>query len=90
MIAERPLTEKAALVLSFLRGIDGAMTGADIAAETGINPQGIHGVLNALVKRGLVAKGDSVVLERTNKAGLVEQRPYVTYFVTEAGHAYAL
>ena len=42
------------------------------------------------MKRGLVAKGDKVTLERTNKAGLVEQRQYVTYFVTEAGHAYEL
>lgn len=90
MIKERPLTEKASAVLSYLRGIDGALTGADIAAATDINPQGIHGVLNGLVKRGLVAKGDKVVLSVVNKDGLTEQREYVTYFVTEAGHDFAL
>lgn len=82
----RPLTEKARLVLDFLKGVDGAMTGADIAAETGLNPQGIHGVLNSLVKRGYVAKGDPAIIEVINKDGLAEQRSYVTYFVTDAGH----
>lgn len=83
----KPLTEKAVVALDYLRAQDGAMTGADIAAATGLNPQGIHGVLQSLVKRGFVAKGDSAVLEVINKDGLVEQRSYVTYFVTDAGHA---
>lgn len=79
------LTEKAAIALSFLQGADGALPGADIAEATGLNPQGIHGVLNSLVRRGLVAKGDKVVRPFTNKAGLTEDKEYVTYYVTEAG-----
>ena len=79
------LTEKALLALNFLKDSDGPVTGADIATVTGLNPQGIHGVLNSLVKKGLIAKGEPVTMSRTNKEGLVEERPYVTYFVTPAG-----
>jgi DNA-binding MarR family transcriptional regulator len=79
------LTEKAASALAFLQGLAEPVTGEAIANATGLNPQGIHGVLNSLVKKGLVAKGEPVTMSRTNKAGLVEERPYVTYFVTPAG-----
>lgn len=79
------LTEKALIALTFLQGADGALPGSDIADATGLNPQGIHGVLNSLVKKGLVAKGEPVIRAFTNKAGLTEDKPYVTYYVTEAG-----
>lgn len=79
------LTEKAGIALAFLQGQDEPVTGAQIADATGLNPQGIHGVLNSLVKKGLIAKGDAVTMSVTNKAGLVEERAYVTYFVTPAG-----
>lgn len=79
------LTEKAGIALAFLQGQDEPVTGALIADATGLNPQGIHGVLNSLVKKGLIAKGDAVTMSVTNKAGLVEERAYVTYFVTPAG-----
>lgn len=79
------LTEKAGIALAFLQGQDEPVTGAQIADATGLNPQGIHGVLNSLVKKALVAKGDAVTMSVTNKAGLVEERAYVTYFVTPAG-----
>lgn len=79
------LTEKAGIALAFLQGQADPVTGEAIATATGLNAQGVHGVLNSLVKKLLVAKGDPVTLSRTNKAGLVEERPYVTYFVTAAG-----
>lgn len=79
------LTDKAAIVLEFLQGQEEALTGAQIAEATELNPQGIHGVLNSLVKKGLVEKGDSVTMEVVNKKGLAEQRAYVTYMVTPAG-----
>lgn len=79
------LTEKALIALTFLQGADEPLTGAAIADATGLNPQGIHGVLNSLFKKGLIAKGEPVTMSVTNKAGLVEERAYVTYFVTPAG-----
>jgi DNA-binding MarR family transcriptional regulator len=79
------LTPNGALALQFLQGQDGPVTGSDIAAATGLNPQGIHGVLNGLVKKGLVAKADSVTRPFTNKAGLTEEKSYVTYIVTDLG-----
>lgn len=79
------LTEKTALALEFLQGQSGAVTGASVADGTGLNPQGIHGVLNSLVKKGLIAKGDPVTMSVVNKDGVTEDRPYVTYLVTPAG-----
>lgn len=82
------LTEKAALALEFLQGAEGNLTGAQIAEATGLNPRGVHGVLNSLVKHGLIDKGDKVAMSVVNKDGLTEERLYVTYFVTEAGASF--
>ena len=79
------LTEKAAIVLEFLQRQEAPLTGAQIAQATGLNPQGIHGVLNSLVKKELVGKDEPVTMEVVNKQGLKEQRAYVTYVVTAAG-----
>jgi len=79
------LTEKSALALEFLQGQSEPITGAAVAEGTGLNPQGVHGVLNSLVKKGLVAKGDPVTMSVINKEGASEERPYVTYLVTPAG-----
>lgn len=79
------LTEKAAIALEFLQGQSEPITGAQIADATGLNPQGVHGVLNSLVKKGLIAKADPVTMSVVNKAGLTEERAYVTYVVTPAG-----
>ena len=76
------LTEKSGLVLEFLQGQESPLTGAAIAEATNLNPQGIHGVLNSLVKKQLVEKADKVTMEVINKDGLKEQRSYVTYQVT--------
>lgn len=81
-------SEKGAIVIEFLQGAEGALTGAEIAEATGLNPQGIHGVLNGLVKNGFVEKGDKVTLTVQNKQGLNEERAYVTYLLTEAGAEY--
>ena len=83
------LTEKAAIVLEFLQGQEAPLTGAQIAEATGLNPQGIHGVLNSLVKKLLVAKDEPVTMEVVNKQGLKEQRSYVTYIVTPAGSEFS-
>lgn len=78
-------TEKGALVLNHLRGADKPLTGAEIALATDLNPQGIHGVLNGLFKRGWVSKEDPVSLTVLNKEGVEEEREYVTYAITPAG-----
>lgn len=85
MAEQITLTEKSAVALEFLQGQPEALTGAAIAEATGLNPRGIHGVLNSLVKKELVEKGDSVTQAVVNKAGLTEERAYVTYRVTPAG-----
>jgi DNA-binding MarR family transcriptional regulator len=79
------LTEKAATALTFLQGQSGPITGAQVADATGLNPQGVHGVLNSLVKKGLIAKGDAVTMSVINREGQSEDRSYVTYIVTPAG-----
>lgn len=79
------LTEKSGIALDFLKSVEGPLTGAQIAEGTGLNPQGIHGVLNSLFKKGLVAKADPVIMSVTNKQGLTEDRSYVTYILTDAG-----
>lgn len=79
------LTEKAGIALEYLQGLTAPATGAQIAEATGLNPQGIHGVLNSLFKKELVSKADPVTMAVVNKAGLTEERAYVTYIVTPAG-----
>ena len=79
------LTEKAATALSFLQGQSAPITGAAVAEATGLNPQGIHGVLNSLVKKGLIGKADPITLSVVNRDGVTEDRSYVTYVVTPAG-----
>jgi DNA-binding MarR family transcriptional regulator len=79
------LTANGALALSFLQQNEGAFTGAQIAEATGLNKQGVHGVLNGLVKKGLVIKGDAVVMPVVNREGLTEERSYVTYVLTDLG-----
>lgn len=82
------LTPNGASALQYLQGMDSPVTGAQIAEATGLNKQGIHGVLNSLVKKGLVAKADAVTQSVINKAGLAEERAYVTYVVTDLGSSF--
>jgi DNA-binding MarR family transcriptional regulator len=82
------VTENGAIALTFLQSAERPMTGSEIAEATGLNSTGVHGVLNALVKNGLVAKGEPVTQSVVNRKGLTEERSYVTYFVTELGSEY--
>lgn len=81
------LTQKTALVLSFLQGNPGEYFGDQIAASVGLNARGIHGVLNSLVKKGLVGK---VEAERTitDAEGHDVVRAYKVYSLTPAGEAF--
>jgi hypothetical protein len=82
-----PLTENTLAALRFLQGHDQEWVGADLADGSGI--KGIHPVMNALVKRGLVTKG-SVVRPFTNKkTGITADKEYVTYALTAAGRSFA-
>lgn len=85
-IMERPLTEKAITVLAWLKANDNGEEGyfgSDIAAALEMSPVGVQGVLNGLVKRELVAKGQREK-EFENKAGK-GVKPYTTYFITDKG-----
>lgn len=85
-IAERPLTEKAVAALTWLKENDNGEVGyfgEEIAAACGFNPVGVQGILNSLVKRGYVAKGQRDK-EFSNKAGS-GVKPYTTYYITDEG-----
>lgn len=87
---EIQLTEKSTLVLQFLQGNDNGEEGyfgVEIAKATGCNEKGIHGVMNSLVKKGLVTKG-SRDAEFVAKDGTKGVKPYTTYFLTDAGRAF--
>lgn len=82
------LTPKTAAVLEFLQGNDGQFFGDEIAQHVGLNPRGIHGVLNSLVKKGLVEKAEA---ERTISVdGEDVTRAYKVYSLTPAGEAFDL
>ena len=80
------LTPKTAAVLRFLQANPGQYFGDQIATEVGLSPRGIHGVLNSLVKKGLVAKAEG---ERAiNVDGVETMRAYKLYSLTPAGEAF--
>ena len=87
---EIKLTEKCAAVLAWLRendnGEDGHF-GVDIATALELNPKGIHGVMNSLVKYGFVGKGKREG-QGVDKDGHTITKDYTVYFVTDAGRAY--
>lgn len=89
-IKEIVLTEKCAAVLAYLQANDNGdegYFGADIATACDLNPKGIHGVMNSLVKSGLVAKG-SREAEFTSKDGRHGVKPYTTYYLTDEGRSF--
>ena len=80
------LTPKTALVLQFLQANAGGYFGDQIAEHVGLSPRGIHGVLNSLVKKGLVEKAEA---ERTITVdGAEVVRAYKVYSLTPAGEAF--
>lgn len=87
------LTEKSAMVLGFLQGNPGGYFGDQIAEATDLNPRGIHGVLNSLVKHGLVGK-EKALREVTvaDKDGneKVAEKELTLYTLTDAGAAFVI
>jgi predicted ArsR family transcriptional regulator len=80
------LTAKTASVLSFLQANDGPYFGDEIAEAVGLNPRGIHGVLNSLVKNGLIDKSES---ERTILVdGNDVTRAFKAYTLTTLGQSF--
>lgn len=80
------LTLKTGSVLSFLQANQGQHFGDEIASAVGLNPRGIHGVLNSLVKNGLIEKGET---ERTISVdGADMSRAYKVYFLTPKGKSF--
>lgn len=89
---KKVLTEKSATVLAYLQANDNGEVGYfgdEIAAATNLNPKGIHGVMNSLVKSGFVAKG-SRDKDFVSKDGTKGTKPYTTYYITDEGRAYVI
>lgn len=87
------LTEKSAMVLGFLQGNPGGYFGDQIAEATDLNPRGIHGVLNSLVKHGLVGKEKALrEVTVTDKDGneKVAEKELTLYTLTDAGAAFVI
>lgn len=87
---EITITEKGMTILAWMQEHDNGEEGyfgADIAEAVGFNKQGIHGVMNALVKAGMVQKAtkDAAFESKDGKKGV---KPYTVYSLTEAGRAY--
>lgn len=86
----KQLTEKSAAVMAFLQANEGEFFGDEIANELELNPKGIHGVMNGLVKREFVGKTEKQPREVTDKEGNQVTRNYVKYYLTEQGQAHDL
>jgi len=87
---KRKLSEKAIIALEFLQSQEEYLTGDMIADAIGVNRVAIHGVLQSLVGRLLVKKGDKVKVMTINSKGLKQEKEYVTYFVTDLGFEYEI
>ena len=87
---KRKLSEKAIIALEFLQSQEEYLTGDLIADAIGVNRVAIHGVLQSLVQRLLVKKGDKVKVMTINSKGLKQEKEYVTYFVTDLGFEYEI
>lgn len=89
------LTEKCAAALAYLKANDNGTEGylgVEIAEALGtdvMNAKGVHGVMNSLVKKGLVAKG-SRQGKAVTKDGKEITKDYVTYYLTDAGRAFVI
>ena len=84
------LTDKSRAALAYLQANDNGeegYLGAVIAEAIGASTAGIHGVMNVLVKIGLVGKG-SKEGEYVSKSGARGVKPYTTYHLTDAGREF--
>jgi predicted transcriptional regulator len=80
------LTAKTASVISFLQANHGTYFGDEIAAAVGLNPRGIHGVLNSLVKNDLIEKVDTERTISTDGVDVVKE--YKAYNLTPKGETF--
>jgi len=83
-------SERALIALEFLQSQEEYLTGDMIAEAIGVNSTGIHGVLQSLVQRDYVKKGDKVKVMTLNNKGLKQEKEYVTYLVTDLGFEYEI
>lgn len=78
-------SEKGLLVLDYLKANAEGAFGAVIAEAKGIDTRGIHGVINPLVKNGLVGKQGEVAYVGLDKDGKEVDKKGTLYFITQAG-----
>lgn len=84
------LTEKSEAVMVFLQANDGEFFGDEIATALELNPKGIHGVMNGLVKKQFVGKTDKQPREVMDKDGKPVTREYVKYYLTDLGQNFEI
>ena len=75
------LTDNGKKVLVYMQDHDRLLVGKDIAEETGI--KGIYPVLNSLVNKGLVVRGEPETRDFTNNKGETKPKDYKTFILTE-------
>ena len=80
------LTDHGKKVLTFMQSHTDLTVGKDIGAATGVG--GIYAVLNSLINRGLVQKGEPISRDFTNAKGETQLKEYQTYLLTEKGADY--
>lgn len=81
-------TEKQTMVVRFLQDNEGKFFGDEIAGQLELNPKGIHGVMNGLVKNEIVQKEkvQRTVARKSKDGEMVDKEVEATvYFLTEAG-----
>ena len=87
------LTGKATQALAFLQANPGAHFGSEIADGADLSQRGVHGVMNSLVKKGLVQKADSereVTVMGKDGVEKTETRAYKVYSLTDAGNDFVI
>lgn len=85
IMAKRMFSENAAKVLTFLQQNAGDFTQNDIADATGLNSKGMTGVVNGLVRKGVVVRVDDTVEIIDGEKTKIKKVKYVK--LTDSGAA---
>lgn len=82
------LTDNGKRILEFMQVHDETFVGKDMVNMTGI--KGVYGVLESLVRKGLVEKADPLTRDFTNNKGITKPKEYITYQLTPFGRNFRI